>query len=596
MFNQYFIQEKENLNQIGAAFSTVNPTLSQYLKYASGDPDVERLLEGVAFLSAMLRQKLDDDFPEIIHDLIQLIWPHYLRPLPSSTIIAFKPKKTFRQTQSVSKGTYIDSIPVQISDDDDDEKPTCTYQTCSNVIVYPLEIVNAIFKNPAGKSPYVKVCIKLNGISLNDLNTNSLRFFLSGDYRHTSNLFFTLLRFCKRIEIRSADNENTYILKPEEALKPVAFSDNEEMIPFPINSFSGFRLIQEYFLFSEAFLFIDLIGLENWKDRGDGDSFDIYFVLNELPFDIKVDINTFVLYASTAINVYDSFADTIIIDHKKTEYPVTVLDKEQSFYQIFSIEKVIGYMRGTAEEREYIPFDHYKKDLTSFPVFKMAQKESPVQKEPEIQHGSLRVYRNVDTYLSLTYPEHAQISFDEILSTSIKCTDGILPDYLKTGDISQPTESSPEFMEFSNITQPTQNISAPVGKNVLWRLLSHLYLNFQSLSEISSLKSVLNIYLFEECRNRYANQIKINEGIVSIKTKNCDRFVNGGLRRGVEIILEARHDKFASIGDLYLFGSILDIFFSKAISINTFTQLTIIDIIKKEFIKWPARIGDRTLI
>ncbi|MDU3889721.1 MAG: type VI secretion system baseplate subunit TssF, partial [Serratia liquefaciens] len=42
--------------------------------------DVERLLEGFAFLTGRLRQKLDDELPELSHSLMHLLWPNYMRP------------------------------------------------------------------------------------------------------------------------------------------------------------------------------------------------------------------------------------------------------------------------------------------------------------------------------------------------------------------------------------------------------------------------------------------------------------------------------------------------------------------------------------
>ncbi|MGM0404259.1 MAG: type VI secretion system baseplate subunit TssF, partial [Thermodesulfobacteriota bacterium] len=84
MLHRYFQQELDHLRDLGQAFSKAHPAVAPMLSGSSTDPDVERLLEGVAFLTALLREKLDDEFPEIIHELVQLIWPHYLRPVPSA--------------------------------------------------------------------------------------------------------------------------------------------------------------------------------------------------------------------------------------------------------------------------------------------------------------------------------------------------------------------------------------------------------------------------------------------------------------------------------------------------------------------------------
>ncbi|MCW5205190.1 type VI secretion system baseplate subunit TssF, partial [Desulfobulbus sp. N2] len=92
MLNKYYLQELAALRDLGAEFADNHPAIASMLSGSSADPDVERLLEGVAFLTALVREKLDDDFPEIVHGLISLIWPHYLRPVPASSIVAFKPK------------------------------------------------------------------------------------------------------------------------------------------------------------------------------------------------------------------------------------------------------------------------------------------------------------------------------------------------------------------------------------------------------------------------------------------------------------------------------------------------------------------------
>ena len=112
MFNRYFQQELSNLKALGNEFARNHPAVAPMLSGLSTDPDVERLLEGVAFLTGLLRQKLDDDFPEIIHELFQLIWPHYLRPLPATSIVAFSPKASLKQTIQVAKGVQLASEQV----------------------------------------------------------------------------------------------------------------------------------------------------------------------------------------------------------------------------------------------------------------------------------------------------------------------------------------------------------------------------------------------------------------------------------------------------------------------------------------------------
>ncbi len=172
MFNRYFQDELANLRDLGAEFAESHPAIAPMLSGATTDPDVERLLEGVAFLTALMRQKLDDDFPEIIHELIRLIWPHYLRPIPSCTVVSFRPKPTLKQSAIIPAGTHLDSVPV--------EGTSCTFRTCCDVELHPIQLTEAGLVEAAGKPPTIRLVFELRGLKLEDWSPTTLRFFLAG--------------------------------------------------------------------------------------------------------------------------------------------------------------------------------------------------------------------------------------------------------------------------------------------------------------------------------------------------------------------------------------------------------------------------------
>ena len=60
-------------------------------------PETERLLEGVAFLTGLIHEKLEDEFPEFVQGLMDIIFPFYLRPVPSISIVAFSSKPGFER-------------------------------------------------------------------------------------------------------------------------------------------------------------------------------------------------------------------------------------------------------------------------------------------------------------------------------------------------------------------------------------------------------------------------------------------------------------------------------------------------------------------
>src|SRR5512141_2881929 len=91
MFSKYYQSELAFLRGMGKEFAAAHPNLAGLLAERGGDPDVERLLEGFAFLAARIRERLDDAVPEVIHDLTEVLLPHYLRPVPACSVLEILP-------------------------------------------------------------------------------------------------------------------------------------------------------------------------------------------------------------------------------------------------------------------------------------------------------------------------------------------------------------------------------------------------------------------------------------------------------------------------------------------------------------------------
>ena len=586
MFNRYFQEELTLLRDLGKEFSRAHPALAPMLAGATPDPDVERLLEGVAFLNALLRQKLDDEFPEIINELMQLIWPHYLRPIPSTTLIAFTPKPNLKQSMTIPPGTQVTSIPV--------EGTSCLFRTCYDVDVHPLSLLEATFTQPSGQPPTIKLLFETKGMKLSDWQPKTLRLFLAGDYPVASDLYLLLRNHLRRIHMKPLDKGNSCSLGPEH-LKPAGFSNQETLLPYPSHAFPGYRIIQEYFISPQKFLFLDLIGWEQWEERGGGSRFEIDFEFSDLPFTPpRIKKDHFVLFVTPAINLFPYDADPIQIDHRMTKYLVRPAGFNPEHYQVYSVENVVGYIQGTAQERQYVPFEVFNPDPQLHPVYRVTIRQSPLREM-------------FDLYLTIAYPSGMSSPPSETLSIQLLCTNGSLPENLRLGDISLPTSNSPETVEFKNILPPTVSLLPPLegkkeagkeGENLRWRLLSALFLNTLSLSRTENLKALLELYIFPGSRNRtqtLANRKRL-EGIEGLQVKPSDRLVSGILMRGQEIDLKLRQEKFASQGDFYLFGCVLDHFLGNYASLNHFIQLKVEEVVKGEIYQWPARIGDHPLL
>ncbi len=87
----HFERELTYLRYLSADFARKYPKVAGRLLLEdsgkSEDPHVARLMESFAFIAARIHTKLDDEFPEIIESLFTIVYPHYLRPMPSASIV-----------------------------------------------------------------------------------------------------------------------------------------------------------------------------------------------------------------------------------------------------------------------------------------------------------------------------------------------------------------------------------------------------------------------------------------------------------------------------------------------------------------------------
>ena len=101
--------------------------------------------------------------------------------------------------------------------------------------------------------------------------------------------------------------------------------------------------------------------------------------------------SSFCLFASPAVNIFSNDADPIRLDHRKRDYLVRPSGQNPRHYQVYSVEKVTGFVQGTAKEKTYAPFDMFSAAHSDVPVYYSRLRHSPVNS-------------GLDVYLSFTYP------------------------------------------------------------------------------------------------------------------------------------------------------------------------------------------------
>ena len=585
-FNKYFQDELAYLRDLGQEFAQANPKLAPVLGDRGTDPDVERLLEGFAFLTGRLRQKLDDDLPELTHGLIALMWPNYLRSVPAMSILEFEPvANAVGETKRIPRGTEIDSVPV--------EGTACRFRTCYDVDLQPLTVAKASVKSTGAGSTLTVSLKALPGVALDRLDLTRLRFHIHGDPQMAQTLLLWFGHYLTRAGVRLSDGKDAEILDlGPDAVRPAGFADDEGLLPYGPNTFPGYRLLQEYFNLPEKFLFLDVGGLDRLALPPGGEGLELVFEFGRpLEEQVRVRKDTLRLNCTPIANLFERDADPIRVDQTKTEYRLRPASQEPAHYEIYAIERVEGWLQGSGRKRQYRAFESFEHVQTD------AGDGGAVFYRARIRPAA--VGRGVEHYLAFVDPgDQGVVPPTETVSIALTCSNRNLAEKLRPGDIATATGSSPEYARFRNIGRVSPSVSPPLHTGLHWQLISNLSLNYQTLANIDALKMALFAYDFRAFTDRKAERERRLQldGLIAADVDRVDRLFKGHPIRGVKTTLRMREANFGGEGGLYLMASVLAEFFSLYASLNSFHQLAVVGEEQGEVYQWPVRIGQQPLL
>ena len=571
MLNSHYQSELNHLRRLADEFARTNPALAPLLGVDSAsDPDVERLLEGVAFLTGMVRQRLDDEFPEFIQELAQLLYPHYLQPLPCMTMLQFQPRAALQEASRVDAGCEVTSVPV--------DGQRVRFRSTVAVDLEPLQLVSARWSGGAGEERSLVLDFAFTTANAAAWEADSLKFYLGDGLADTGKLMRLLHLNLREIRIGAPGQPVT--LLPGKNLRGLGFDPDNPLLPFPNNAHPAYRCLQEYFALPEKFMFVELSGFKQWSARGKDGRFSVRLMFDNLPdWAPELSDNSFMLGVTPAINLFTQEAHPLRIDHKQPDYRIQPADHGQRMsMRIHSVLKVSAYSAGGGE-RLLEPFNTFSQRDT----YNLRIRSSSID-----AHG-------YDHYLSLPYSE-GKVPSEMTLSIDLLCTNGKLPESLRLGDLNQPMDNTPPRVEFKNIRAITACQPPKFDDKLLWRMLSQLNANHFRLADRDYLRGLLSLYLPSIGEGAQdANQRRI-DAIEKVTVTPERRFIRGLPIEGSVVRVDCRGDHFLSPGNFYMFGCLLDEFFAGCTAINSFTAFTLFDSVHHETLKWPAKIGQQRLL
>ena len=606
MFKRYYEDELAFLREMGGEFARAYPDIARELGLSGSDPDVERLLQGVAFLTGRIRQGLDAQFPELLYPLLGHLWPQALRPSPCAVILEFQPRPNmFRSAEVLKAGSLVRSVPV--------DGTACQFQTAYRTPILPLKVEQVRLSTPSLSQVRLSLhLLPLPGVAFNRLGNHPLRLYfhgagIKGMGREAYGLHAWLGHYLRAIRLRVRSLADDRVLGeralPREALRPVGWEAEESLLPYPSTSFGAPRHLIEYFLFSAKYLFFDLHGLAALAELPAGERLEIEFDLAPLPGDpLSPTAEHIRTNCVPAVNLFPHTAMPLSVDGTRSEYQLRPEGSAAEHYDIFSVERVFGHSRRASQPVDYLPFFSFhrpKVQVGEQPVMYQVLKRPPVSSS-HAARDDLPAYPAVPTYLSFVEPSGGAAALQAIVSVDLLCTNRDLPTRLRSGEICKPTADIPSTLQFHDIGGVSAPAPAPVGGDGLWRLFAHVLTGLDALKDRDSLRTLLQLYHFPARFNQPARQKleALLDAVAELQSAPEVRMVGHppAVLRGTKVVLALHESRFSHFGELVLFGGALEHFLAESAAVNSYTQLLLRGIDQGFELAWPARLGTQRLV
>jgi type VI secretion system protein ImpG len=602
----HYNRELLNIRRAAAIFAAENPRIAGRLRLSEDaveDPHVGRLIEAFAYLTARVRQKLDDDFPELTSALLDILYPHFDRPIPSMSILQMDPKGDMREPHHVPAGTLVDSEPV--------EGERCRFRTAYDVMMYPLTVQAAglsgrpIIAPETRRAQNAAGCLRLTLTMTTPDDTfaksapKRLRFFLRGQPQLVYPLYELLLNDAAAVAFAEGINDPHPVVLDASAFSPGGFAEDEGLLPYEERSHLGFRILTEYFAFPEKFLFVDLTFPERTQLAGKGRTLDVFVYLKRPSPNLERSLTAtaFALGCTPIVNLFPQTAEPIAVDQTTSEYRIVADSRRPRALEIYSITKIAAYS-ADGRRREILPFYCIRHGFDGgsqeqpTPAWWLASRRAAEPDNP----GS-------EMYLSIVDPDFTPAAPpEEVLSIETLCLNRNRPERLPFGGghpVLNTVEPAPLIKSMRLLTAPTPTLRSSWGQGARWRVISHLSLNHLSLVSDGGADALKEMLLLYDFRNSAETRALV-DGILALSSKHgTARVRNEGQTafcRGIDVSITFDEGNFSG-NSVYLMASVLERFLGLYAGVNSFSRLT-------AFVKdhsgalrtWPARAGDRILL
>ena len=575
----YYEKQLQEFGQQSREFAEKYPKIAQRLSLNQeqiDDPHIERLIQAFSLIAARIDKKLVDSYDVFTRSLFEVMFPQYLRHFPACTVVSFEDINKQKQL------TAAHIIPAKTTLKSRSFKGIqCVFNTNSEVRLLPLQLTQLSFNaHPSShihlnQNATLIMAFEIFNDSQSWLKNESLPIYLDA----ISNFPLQVLDSIFRKETSFSLKVGNKILNISNPFSILGFDESESLLPLDQHTHHAYRLLMEYFCFSEKFNYLNL-NLEFLKDL------DLTQNIFEIQIHLKLNLNdqtvvrnyselniaNFKLFTSPAINLFTKKAEPQKIDHKQLEYPLITDAQHPELYQVYSILDMNMIREKKNEDSTVFPvlpffaMSHYHGEDVQF-FYSL----NPIQYHNQyVETGYSIISKHLQPY---------QIKSD-FISTTLLCSNGDLPyEALSVNNNILTLNDSTIARRALVLKRPTKPYCFSQNKQEQWRIISHLSLNTIALMKGDAdihIKELLELYNLPKSKENHLvidsiKSIEFGVGHKLVEAKPFPMFV-----RGVKVKLSINVQVFRG-HSLYIFSQLLSYIFNLKVQMNSFVDITIFD-------------------
>lgn len=614
---RYYNQELQHLREMGAEFAQQFPKIAARLRMEGievGDPYVERLLEGFAFLAARIQLKLDAEFPRFTERLLEIVYPNYLAPTPSMMVAQVQPMTgdaALGTGARIPRGSEIRSGAIRGT------RTECRFRTGQSLELWPIELGAVSYFSHAANLPLTRapewrkyaggLRIRLEataGLDFSRIQLQDLRLFCSANDEVAYKLHELICGHALGALVLPIDGAG----EPQvlyDTVRPVGFDDDEALLPRTLTGFSGYRLLQEYFTFAQRFLFFDLQGLGAALRAVGGQKAEVVllFAKGDPSLQQAVGPDALALHCVTAINLFEQRCDRIQVSPRNHDFHVVVDRARPMDFEIIELTEVSGFGQGVASEKVFKPlYAAFHKEEQGHDAYFATQREPRLLSERQKRDGPRSSYIGSEVYLTVVDSSEAPYPGSlQQLAIKALCSNRDLPTLLAAAEGGLRLELTSPVESVRVIKGPSRPLSAMREGRLAWRFINQLSLNHLSLLDAdadqgaAALRALLRLYA-QESDSAKLRQV---DGLRSVRCEPVVRRLPMGgpisFGRGVRIDLEVDELAFQGASP-FLLGCVLERHFARHVSMNGFTELHVRSPGRGEILAGKPMIGKRPIV